>query len=282
MIDFHVHIGNMYRERYPQHSPRSPQQLIDRMNREGIVISVLLPLESPEGSWGYFLTEEAVAARDLYPERLIAFCCVDPRYPLAAEFIEHFVRQRGCKGFGEHVNGLAFDDERNKIIYAKCDEHGLPLVFEISPGLCYDAVGLPRLERCLREFRNVKFVGHGPGFWAAISGDDDGKGGYPKRPIAPGGAVDRLLAEYDNLYADLSAGSGYNAMTRDPEFAAGFIARHWRKLLFGTDCLGPEQPMPQVQWLRGLEVASAAREAIAAGNARRLLDLPEPRKGYWD
>jgi len=115
MIDFHVHIGNMYRERYPAHAPLSPQQLIDRMNREGIVISVLLPLESPEGSWGYFLTEEAVAARDLYPERLIAFCCVDPRYPLAAEFIEHFVRQRGCKGFGEHVNGLAFDDERNKI-----------------------------------------------------------------------------------------------------------------------------------------------------------------------
>ena len=273
MIDFHVHLGNMYREDYPQRSPLSAHQLIDRMNREGIEISVLLPLESPEGSWGYFLTEEAVAARDMYPERLIAFTCVDPRYPRAAQHIDFFVERHGCKGFGEHVNGLAFDDERNKVIYAKCDEHGLPLVFEINPDLCFDEVGLPRLEACLREFRNVKFVGHGPSFWAAISGDDDGKGGYPKRAVAAGGAVDRLLGGHENLYADLSAGSGYNAMTRDPEFTAGFIARHWRKLLWGTDYLGPGQPMPQVEWLRGLDVAPEVREAIAAGNARRLLGL---------
>ena len=273
MIDFHVHLGNMYREDYPQRSPLSVHQLIDRMNREGIEISVLLPLESPEGSWGYFLTEEAVAARDMYPEHLIAFTCVDPRYPRAAQHIDFFVERHGCKGFGEHVNGLAFDDERNKVIYAKCDEHGLPLVFEINPDLCFDEVGLPRLEACLRVFRNVKFVGHGPSFWAAISGDDDGRGGYPKRAVAAGGAVDRLLGEHGNLYADLSAGSGYNAMTRDPEFTSGFIARHWRKLLWGTDYLGPGQPMPQVEWLRGLDVAPEVREAIAARNARRVLGL---------
>jgi predicted TIM-barrel fold metal-dependent hydrolase len=282
MIDVHVHMGNMYRERYPQWSPLSAHQLVDRMNREGIEISVLLPLESPEGSWGYFLTEEAVAARDLYPERLVAFCCVDPRYPLAAQFIDYFVTQRGCKGFGEHVNGLAFDDPLNKVIYAKCDEHGLPLDFEINPGLCWDEVGLPRLESCLKEFPNVKFIGHGPGFWAAISGDDDGQGGYPKRPITPGGAVDRLLAEYDNLYADLSAGSGYNAITRDPDFTVAFVERHWRKLLWGTDYLGQDQPMPQVEWLRNLDVSDEIREAIGSGNARRVIGIPEPKKSYWD
>lgn len=273
MIDFHVHIGNLYREEYPKRTSLSVHQLIDRMNREGIEISVLLPLESPEGSWGYFLTEEAVAARDMYPERLIAFACVDPRYPRAAEFIDHFVTRHGCKGFGEHVNGLAFDDPLNMTVYAKCDELGLPLVFEINPGLCSDEVGLPRLESCLKEFRNVKFVGHGPSFWAAISGDDDGKGGYPKRPIAPGGALDRLFSENENLYADLSAGSGYNAMTRDPGFAAGFIARHWRRLLFGTDYMGHDQPLPQVAWLANLEVAGEVREAIGSGNAGRLLGL---------
>jgi len=273
MIDFHVHIGNLYREEYPKRTALSVHQLIDRMNREGIEISVLLPLESPEGSWGYFLTEEAVAARDIYPERLIAFACVDPRYPRAAAFIDHFVNRHGCKGFGEHVNGLAFDDPLNKTIYAKCDEHGLPLVFEINPGLCYDEVGLPRLETCLKEFRNVKWVGHGPSFWAAISGDDDGKGGYPKRPIKPRGALDRLFSEYENLYADLSAGSGYNAMTRDPEFAAGFIARHWRRLLWGTDYMGHGQPLPQVEWLANLDVPAEIREAVGRGNACRLLGL---------
>ena len=275
MIDFHVHIGNLYRERHPGQVPLSAHQLVDRMDREGIEISVLLPLESPEGDWGWFLTEEALAARDLYPERLIAFACVDPRYPRAAECIEFFVNRHGCKGFGEHVNGLAFDDPLNKAIYAKCDEHALPLVFEINTDLCHDEVGLPRLEACLKEFPNVKWVGHGPSFWAAISGDDDGKGGYPKRPVTPGGALDRLFAQHENLYADLSAGSGYNAMTRDPAFAAGFIARHWRRLLFGTDYMGHGQPLPQVQWLANLQVAPEVRAAIAFGNARRLLGLDE-------
>lgn len=272
MIDFHAHMGNLYREGYPKRPPFTVHQLIDRMNREGIDVGVLLPLESPEGSWGYFLTEEAVAARDLYPERLIAFVNVDPRYPSAAAFIDFQVHRNGCKGFGEHVNGLAFDDPLNKVIYAKCDEYALPLVFEINDTLCFDDPGLPRLEACLKEFRNVAFVGHGPAFWSAISREDP-RQGYPKGPVAPGGAVDRLLAEYDNLYADLSAGSGYNAMTRDPEFTQGFIERHWRKLLFGTDIVGVNDPLPQVRWLRELDVAAEVRAAMADGNARRLLKL---------
>lgn len=276
MIDFHAHMGNLYREGYPNKPPLSVHQLIDRMNREGIEISVLLPLESPEGSWGYFLNEEAVEARNRYPERLIAFVCVDPRYPRAAEHIDFFVRTHGCKGFGEHVNGLAFDDERNKVIYAKCNEYGLPLVFEINTDLCWDEVGLPRVEACLNEFPNVPFVGHGPAFWSAISADDL-RGGYPTDPIQPGGAVDRLLEEYDHLYADLSAGSGYNAMTRDPEFTKGFIERHWRKLLWGTDYVGVHDPLPQIEWIKRLDVRPEVRQAIAGGNARRLLGMEEER-----
>lgn len=273
MIDFHVHLGNLYREGYPDKPPLSAQQLIDRMDREGIEWSVLLPLESPEGGWGYWLTEDAIAARDLYPERLIAFCCVDPRYPRAADLIDLFVTRYGCKGFGEHVCGLAFDDARNKAVYAKCDEHGLPLVFEIAQEYCHDEAGLPRLEACLREFPNVTWCGHGPGFWSAISGDDDRTCGYPSGPVSPGGAVDRLLAEHDNLYADLSAYSGYNALTRDPDFTAGFVDRHWQKMLFGTDYMGVNQPLPQIDWLAELEVSDHVRQAIAADNARRVLGM---------
>ena len=273
MIDFHVHLGNLYRQNYPNKIGISAHQLIERMNQEGIEISVLLPLESPEGAFGYFLTEQAIEICDLYPERLIAFLCIDPRQSGAAEIIDVFVKHYGCKGFGEHINELAFDDPRNKVIYAKCDEYGLPLVFEINATYCYDEVGLPRLEACLKEFPNVKFCGHGPGFWAAISGDDDGKAGYPNRPITPGGAIDRLLGEYDNLYADISAGSGYNGLTRDPEFTEGFVERHWRKLLFGTDYMGHNQSLPQVEWLANLNVTDEVRNAIASENARRILDL---------
>jgi len=273
VIDFHVHMGNLYRESYPHKPSLSAHQLVDRMNREGIEIGVILPLESPEGGWGYLLTEDAVAARDLYPERLIAFACVDPRYPKAAELTEIFVKRYGCRGFGEHVNDLPFDHPLNKAIYAKCDELGLPLVFEISRNYCSDDYGLPRLESCLKEFPNVAFVGHGPGFWSAISGNDDRQGGYPTGPIAPGGAVDRLLAQYANLYADLSAYSGYNAMTRDPEFTAGFVLRNSPKLLWGTDYMGAGQELPHVAWMKTLEAPEPIRAAIASGNARRLLKL---------
>ena len=273
MIDFHVHLGNLYRYDYPKKVGLWTHQLVDRMDREGIEISVLLPLESPEGASGYFLTEQAIEAQAMYPERLIAFMCIDPRMSNSAKQIDVFVNHYGCRGFGEHINELAFDDERNKVIYAKCDEYGLPLVFEINVNYCYDEVGLPRLESCLMEYQNVKFCGHGPGFWAAISGDDDGKAGYPKRPITEGGALDRLLDKYDNLYADISAGSGYNGLTRDPEFTQGFVARHWKKLLFGTDYMGHDQALPQVQWLKTLDVSPQVREAIASGNARRVLGM---------
>jgi uncharacterized protein len=272
MIDFHGHIGNLARESYPQRPALTAEQFLESMNRWGVDMAVLQPLESPEGGWGYSLTEEVIAARDKYPERFIAFLCIDPRYPVLEKLFDVFVTRYGCKGFGEHVNSLAFDDPLNKRIYAKCDEYGLPLVFgdDLS---CFDEPGLPRLEACLREFPNVKFCGHGPGFWSAISGDDDRTIVYPTTPIRPGGALDRLLDQYENLYCDLSAGSGNNAMTRDPEFALGFIHRHPDRMLWGTDYCLCFQEIPHVRWLAELPVSEELREAIADGNARRLLGL---------
>ena len=44
------------------------------------------------------------------------------------------------------------------------------------------------------------------------------------------------MSDYPNLYADLSAGSGYNALTRDEEFTAGFFERHRKQIVFATDC----------------------------------------------
>jgi len=275
MIDFHCHIGRLYRESYPQIPPFSAEQCVDRMNREGIEISVLLPLESPEGGWGWLLTEECIAARDKYPERFVAFMCIDPRYPKVEQLFETFLHQYDCKGFGEHIPGLAFDHELNKVIYRKCDEYNLPMVMDICGGGLTDDAGLPRLEACLKEFPNCQFVGHGPGFWTNLSGDvtDDTMYAYTKGKVAPGGAVDRLLQEYDNLCADISAGSGWNALTRDPDFTPGFVERNWSKLLMGTDVCKFGVEYPQVGWVNALDNAEQ-REAIAKGNAIRLLKLP--------
>ena len=108
MIDFHVHIGRLARARRYEVYDLTPQQLVERMDREGIEKSVLLPLESPEAVAGWFLTEDAIAARDLYPERLIAFMSLDPRSRRVAEMFDMYVEDYGCRGFGELKNGQAF------------------------------------------------------------------------------------------------------------------------------------------------------------------------------
>jgi predicted TIM-barrel fold metal-dependent hydrolase len=85
--------------------------------------------------------------------------------------------------------------------------------------------------------------------------------------------LDRLLEQYDNLWLDLSARSGYNALTRDPEFTAGFVGRHWRKMLLGTDIVHANDRLPILEWLATLDVTDEVRQAIGEGNARRLLGL---------
>ncbi len=279
MIDFHAHMGRLYREDYPNKHYLTAAQLVDRMNRDGVDISVVLPLESPEGHWGWLLTEEVVAARDEFPDRLIAFMCLDPRYPSLERLFDVCIEQHGCKGFGEHVPGLPFDDPLNKRIYAKCDEYNVPIDIEIG-GVCTDEPGLPRLEACLKEFPSCIFVGHGPGFWANISGDCESSSGYPPGLVAPGGAIDRLMAQYENLYADISAGSGWNAISRDPQFYEGFIERNWQRLMYGSDIMYAGHQIPQVQWMKQKkgELDPEVYFAIAEGNARRILKMGERQR----
>ncbi len=273
MIDTHTHLH--YTGRIPgERIGVSAEQLVDKMNENGIAKSVVLPIESPEVGTCICMTETVIEAALKYPERLIPFIHVDPRMPRSEQVIEHFCNTCDLiKGFGETVDGLPIDDPLHKKIYAKCSDLGLPLVFYGSSYSNFDEVGLPRLESCLQEFPDLIFIGHGPRWWNAISADDDASCGYPDTPVVAGGAADRLLQEYDNMHADISAGSGYNAMSRDPEFTQGFLERNWRKILFATDYLSAGQEQPQIQWLRETPMAEEHREAIAEGNARRILRL---------
>lgn len=59
---------------------------------------------------------------------------------------------------------------------------------------------------------------------------------YPKTKVTPGGLTDKYLGGYPNIYGDLSAGSGQNALSRDEDHAREFIKRHQDKLMFGSDC----------------------------------------------
>jgi len=272
MIDFHTHLLDMEFPR-PKRKPLSAAQLVDTMNRLGIDMSVLLPLDSPEASRSYFTTLDALEAAGEYPERLIPFCCVDPRRDNVEAQFRAYV-EMGCVGFGEHKTELYIDDERCKKIYSLCGEHKFCVVMHIDPTLNVDELGMPRLEKLLQEMPDTTFAMHGPGWWAEISGDNRAKGGYPGGKIAPGGRIDFLLQEYPNIYGELSAGSGYNALTRDPDFTPGFLERNWKKLLFGTDYLGGGQELPIVKFVKELDMDEEKVYAIARGNAMGLLNIP--------
>ena len=58
LIDFHVHLADTVPVGSLKRLEISVHQLIDRMNREGIDKTVLLPLESPEAISGYYLTRD--------------------------------------------------------------------------------------------------------------------------------------------------------------------------------------------------------------------------------
>jgi len=88
----------------------------------------------------------------------------------------------------------------------------------------------------LQAYPRTTFIGHADAFWANVSADYHNESAYPDGPITRGGASDRWLGDYPNLFADMSANSGNNAMSRDPEFTADFLKRHQDKLLFGSDC----------------------------------------------
>jgi predicted TIM-barrel fold metal-dependent hydrolase len=161
-------------------------------------------------------------------------------------------------------------------IFAACGEAKLPVLFHLDNERNTDVPGLPGLEKVLRENPQTTFIGHGPGWWASISGDatQADLGGYPKGKTAAGGAIDRLMENYPNIYGELSAGSGANSISRDPAFGREFLIRRQDRIMFGTDFLSPGQHVPQFELFeKQVELPDDVGAKIFRDNARRLLKL---------
>ena len=96
---------------------------------------------------------------------------------------------------------------------------------------------------------------------------------FRSRPVTREGAIDKLMNTYPNLWGDLSAGSGAQAISRDPAFGREFLIRRQDRLLFGTDYLQPGQAVPQFQLLDSLNLPAQVRHKVFRGNAEKLLQL---------
>ena len=275
-VDVHTHLGQTWNST----ETLTADALLRWMDVNEISQAVVLPLVSPESS-SYLLTTDFVLAETKpHRDRLIPFCSIDPRTSYRgglrglADMLKKYVDQ-GAKGFGEHKPGVKIDDPRNMTIYAACGELALPLLFHLDNERNLDSPGLPGLESAIRQHPNTQFIGHGPGWWASISGNITAAdlARYPEGSVAPGGAIDALMDKYPNIHGDLSAGSGSQAIERDIEFGRAFLARRADRLMFGTDFLSPGQNVPQLTLFRKLQLPGDVQAKIFRDNARKLLRI---------
>ena len=299
-IDIHTHT------RFYPVMPRSdgstyatPLQLQEFYREIKVEKAVVLPSASPCCSHGPQSVEELVfMAKNSYPW-MIPFCNIDPRmvtnnaYSDGMERIVKYYKELGCKGVGEVCANLWFDDPFMLNLFAACQEYEMPLTFHISPKTNHlygiaDDPGLPRFELCLKIFKKLKFLGHSQAFWSEMGElqSPEDRGGYPKNKIIQEngevreGRLPKLFRKYPNLYGDLSAGSGFNALNRDRKYAARFMEEFQDRLLFGIDICAPRNfdfARDYVKFLVEMrdkqEISEQAFEKIARENAVRLLNL---------
>ena len=297
LIDIHVHTTNIAGEglhrpggsRFP-----NPSQLLGMMDAAGIDMAVLMCTVSPECRYCFVLPEEVLNICAKRPDRLVPFANLDPRMLANSaesdfrDLLRHY-KWAGCKGIGEYMPNLPFDDPLNMNLLKQVEEVGFPMTFHIAPQIggcygCFDELGLPRLEHVLREFPDLVLLAHSQPFWAEIDAGvtEESRSGYPTGPVRPGRVVD-LMREYPNLHGDLSANSGYNAISRDPDFGGEFLEEFQDRLYFGTDIANFPQELPIVGHFAELKrsgvISRSAYEKIRWRNAARLLRLEPASDG---
>jgi len=86
--------------------------------------------------------------------------------------------------------------------------------------------------------------------------------------VLPGGQTVEMLRRYPNLWADLSAGSAYTALSRDVEFSQEFLVEFQDRMLYGRDYF--DNRMQEL--LNSLGLAEDVLAKIYAGNARRVVN----------
>ena len=252
-IDIHVHTApkSLLDLEVPGRAPyANPQQLKSMCEAVGIDKAIILPPLNVEGSGIKSTNELTYLITEEYKDFYYWFLNIDPRFSNntpTADFspkLQHY-KSLGAKGVGELCCNLSFNDARTENLFSHCEALDLPVLFHIAPkdgnnyGLV-DDLGLPRLEKALKKFPKLKFIGHSQPFWSEISGDltEEKRNTYPTGKVVEG-RLTKLLRDYPNLYCDLSAGSGLNAMSRDIDHAAKFLTEFQDRVMFGTDICSP-------------------------------------------
>ena len=292
-IDIHAHV-TAYKSYVPKYTngyaKLTAQELFqfyyDKLNIE---YGVLLPIVSPEGLMAVCSNEEVKHVAEEHPDRLLWFCDVDPRaYSNSKDsnlgyLLEHYM-SLGARGVGEVTANIFADDPKLDNLFGFCAELSLPVTIHIAPepsgyyGII-DELGLPRIEKMLKKHPKLKIFGHSQCFWSEISENtEQTRNTYPRGKVKEG-RLHELLRKYDNLYCDMSAGSGANAFMRDREHAARFIEEFSDRLMYGCDICAKINTFPfdfdafLTNMRKSGEISEENYRKIVRDNAARLLKL---------
>ena len=295
IIDCHAHVLAFPKIKpYPQSKTTlmSAEDQISLMDAKGIDKAIILPIGGAESIAENQSIGEILYICQKYPGRFIPFCNIDPRLPKRPDLIEvadfdfllNQYKELGCKGIGEVFVRIPWDHPSMLLLLESCEKVGFPITFhtitaDVNSYGIIDEIGLPRLETVLRKFPKLKFFGHSPGFWSEISGEITlkEKNSYSQNPVNPGGKLKELMRNYPNLYGDLSAGSGLNALQRDPDHAWKFIDEFQDRLLLGLDYCSTTNDMQHIEWLTKARddsnISEDAYQKIMWKNINRILNL---------
>jgi len=294
-IDIHVHtrrVPGPPRITGDQVTYATPAELLAAYDEAGIERACVLPGVNPECAYVPQSNEEVLelAAKN---DRFIPFCNVDPRAMTNSirspfDWLFGYYRDKGCKGIGEVCANLSMLHPLVQTLFKGAETAGLPLTFHLSPFVGHDyglvvGPGLPELETSLQRFPKLKFLAHSQTFWAEMGPNPtlQERIGYPAGKIQEEGRIPQLMRKYGNLYGDLSANSGCNALARDPEYAVRFLTEFQDRLLFGTDICQPAGKMytlrPLADFLLNLrdtgKISDTVFRKVARENAIRILGL---------
>jgi predicted TIM-barrel fold metal-dependent hydrolase len=293
IIDIHQHCnyGGKRDAQYRQISPaRTDEELVAHQRAMQVSKTVLLPAGRPVArpsthaglSNGLESTcsgnEACMALAGGHPGEFYFGSNEVPDLEEAPATIEKYLK-KGAVCIGEQKFGVECDSPQMEALYNLAAEYQVPILMHWQFG-SYN-YGFDRFYKMLEKHPKTSFVGHAQTLWAHLDKDyqDDAHNLYPRGKITPGGWTDRYLGDYPNFFADLSADSGHNALTRDTDFIRPFLVRHQDKLIFGSDCSdksGLDQTCTgwaTIQSVRELAASKSIERKLLFENAKRIYRL---------
>ncbi len=272
-IDIHLHLQN-HKGLMEMSSP--VEEMIPYLDELGIGHGVLMSISD---QWN----EHNIESVRQYPDRFSWMCHIDIDGDIEKQIEEY--KAKGAIGIGEITHNLWIENEKIQQLFAAAEKAGMPVLFHMSGeegfsyGIC-DKPGLTMLEEALKKYPKLKFIGHSQTFWHEMTGDaatdTESRNQWGQGPVKEGGRIPYLFENYPNLYGDLSANSGGQAIMRDERFGLEFLHKYADRLFFATDMVNVTMKFPlgeylDKQHLRG-KISTEDYEKICWKNAEKLIN----------